>query len=133
LRNLGVVKSFKGTDNVWNQKILDPHHFVPIQRSLLYDSQYLPCPRGVHPETPRIWEALEAGAIPVVIDGPEQEILADLDLGVVLLENWSQLPGFLLSVTQAETAARAARVRERYAAVKAALRRHLLASFCQLQ
>ena len=36
LQHRGVVKSYQGTDNVWNQKILDPHHFVPIQRSLLY-------------------------------------------------------------------------------------------------
>lgn len=133
LQSLGVLKSFKGTDNVWNMKILDPHHFVPIQRSLLYDSQYLPCPRGLHPETARIWEALEAGVIPILSDGPEHEILAALDMGIVFLENWSQLPSFLLSVTPEETEARGARVRERYSAVKAALRRHLLAAVCQLQ
>jgi len=41
-----------------------------------------------------------------------QEILAELDLGIVFLESWAQLPTFLLSVRPEETAARGARVRQ---------------------
>lgn len=45
----------------------------------------------------------------------------------------SQLPEFFLSVSPEETRVRGTRVRERYAAVKAALKSHLLAAVCQLK
>ncbi len=36
---------------------------------LLHDSAFVPCPRGRSAEQFRIWEALEAGATPVVVAG----------------------------------------------------------------
>lgn len=36
---------------------------------LLHDSVFVPCPRGRSAEQFRIWEALEAGATPVVVAG----------------------------------------------------------------
>lgn len=36
---------------------------------LLHDSVYVPCPRGRSAEQFRVWEALEAGATPVVVAG----------------------------------------------------------------
>ena len=43
-----------------------------------YDSHYLPCPTGAHYETSRIWEALEAGTIPIIVGGNEHEMIAVL-------------------------------------------------------
>ena len=57
----------------------------------------------------------------------------DLDMGIVILKSWSQLPDFLLSVSPQETKTRGDHVRGRYAAVKAALQRHLLSAVCQLK
>ena len=138
LRHRGVLKAFQGTDTVWNQKILDPHHFVPILRAQLYQSAYAPCPGGAHHETARVWEALEAGAIPILAHHPdhggaENEILAALDLGIVFLDSWAELPAFLLSVSESETAARASKLRQEYARFKAAMGSHLMRAVCQLK
>lgn len=35
--------------------------------SVIYNSQYIPCPAGQNVESYRLWEALEAGAIPIIV------------------------------------------------------------------
>ena len=51
------------TEKFAEKKSLDPINMSKI----LSDSQFIPCPNGVvHPETYRIYEALECGCIPIV-------------------------------------------------------------------
>mgnify|MGYP004092305085 CR=1 FL=1 len=78
-------------------------------------------------------QALEVGAVPIVVDGPEHELLIGLDLGIVVLSAWAELPLFLLNVTREETEARGSKVRARWGAVKSGLRRHMLRAVCQLR
>ena len=114
----------------WHDSCEEP---PSIYRAMLYDTQYVPCPTGIHFESFRTWEALEVGAIPIVVDGPEHELLIRLDLGIVVLSAWAELPLFLLNVTREETEARGSKVRARWGAVKSGLRRHMLRAVCQLR
>jgi len=114
----------------WHDSCEEP---PSIYRHMLYDTQYVPCPAGIHYESFRTWETMEVGGIPIIVDGPEHEITIGLDLGIVVLKTWSELPEFLLSVTSGETAARGAKIRERYALVKSALKRHMLRAVCQIR
>lgn len=79
------------------------------------------------------WHDSAVGAIPVIVEGPEHEILLRLDLGIVVLPSWTHLAPFLLAVTEEETRVRGARVRERYSLIKSALRRHFLRALCQIR
>jgi hypothetical protein len=114
----------------WHDSAVEP---PSIYRSMLYHTQYVPCPTGIHYESFRTWEAMEVGAIPVIVEGPEHEILMRLDLGIVVLPSWTHLAPFLLTVTEEETRVRGARVRERYSFIKSALRRHFLRALCQIR
>jgi hypothetical protein len=117
LERLGYLKTFRSSDNTFNvpDKVERARltFAAIIQRPLLYDSQYVPCPSGLHEETEEIWETLEGGAIPVVLKAPENQILEALDVGIVFLRRWSELPQFLLTVTANETKARGGLVRQR--------------------
>ena len=72
------------------------------------NTRYALIPSGRSPETIRFYDALELGAIPVVIDG--DWLHAADGLGVlgrpplVILNSWSELPAFLKSVSDVNTA-----------------------------
>ncbi|KAK9832609.1 hypothetical protein WJX81_003413 [Elliptochloris bilobata] len=64
---------------------------------LLHDSVFVPCPRGRSAEQFRIWEALESGAMPIVLMGePALAYLVTHSLTVPQLGSWAELPDFLL-------------------------------------
>jgi len=114
----------------WHDSCEEP---PSIYRNMLYDTQFVPCSTGIHYESFRTWETMEVGGIPIIVEGPEHEITMGLDLGIVVLKGWSELPEFLLSVTPEETAVRGAKIRERYGLVKSALKRHMLRAVCQIR
>ncbi len=60
-------------------------------------------------------QSLEAGAVPVLVDGPEQGLVRELGLGLVWLPSWRLLPRFLLAAAAdpAATTRHAAAVRRR--------------------
>jgi hypothetical protein len=100
----------------------------------MYETQYTPCPGGSHPETFRLWESLEAGAIPVLVRAPAlQPVEALLGTGAVWLNSWAELPEFLLSVDTAETASRAAESRSRFGNLRRLLMLHLARVVCLLR
>jgi hypothetical protein len=100
----------------------------------MYETQYTPCPGGSHPETFRLWESLEAGAIPVLVRAPALgPVEALLGPGAVWLGSWAELPEFLLSVDAAETARRASESRARYLAARQALSAQMAQCVCQLR
>jgi len=67
------------------------------------NTRYSLTPSGRSPETIRFYDALELGAVPIVIDGPW--LHANDGLGalghppIVILNNWTELPMFLKSQT----------------------------------
>jgi hypothetical protein len=101
----------------------------------MLETQYVPCPGGSHPETYRMWEALEIGAIPVLVRASAlQPIEAALGPGsAVWLGSWSELPGFLLGVQPEETARRARATRAGFGAARRALMLHLARAICLLR
>jgi GR25 family glycosyltransferase involved in LPS biosynthesis len=60
---------------------------------ILEDSKFIPCPKGINFETFRLYEALEAGCIPICISSPEGEHKCyDKLVGnsaVLTVESWS--------------------------------------------
>ncbi len=66
----------------------------------LRDSVVVLCPAGNAPETFRLWEALEAGAIPVTVEpGAERDFFAELAVPLACpiprLASWEELPALL--------------------------------------
>jgi len=59
----GIIKSIGKIEKTNNEKILDVNEMSKI----LTSTEFIPCPNGfVHPETYRLYEALECGCIPIV-------------------------------------------------------------------
>ncbi|BDA51603.1 hypothetical protein COCOBI_19-1590 [Coccomyxa sp. Obi] len=99
----GVLQPFSGyagrpggsaaAVNVWEYSML-------MQRT-----QFAPAPAGISAEQFRIWEALEAGCIPIVLEsnmapGRVLHPLKFLGFEVVPLATWGDLPGELLRLAQ---------------------------------
>ncbi|CAL8465799.1 g5335 [Coccomyxa elongata] len=95
----GVLRPFRGyagrpggssaAMNVWEYSML------------MRRTKFVPAPAGVSAEQFRIWEAFEAGCIPIVLakhTAPGQVLypLKFLGFEVVLLESWGDLPDKLL-------------------------------------
>ena len=60
---LDIKPSFFHKTQKFNEKIID----VTKMSEILSSTQFIPCPNGfVHPETYRVYEALECGCIPIV-------------------------------------------------------------------
>lgn len=68
--------------------------------ALLHNTKFMPLPSGVNPEQYRIWEAIEAGCIPIVLtsrvanDGTLYP-LRYLGFEYLELDEWGALPGLL--------------------------------------
>ena len=59
----GIKPSFSHKTKKFNEQIIDVNEMSEI----LTSTQFIPCPNGfVHPETYRLYEALECGCIPIV-------------------------------------------------------------------
>ena len=59
----GIKPSFSYKTKKFNEKIMD----VSKMNEILTSTEFIPCPNGfVHPETYRLYEALECGCIPIV-------------------------------------------------------------------
>jgi GR25 family glycosyltransferase involved in LPS biosynthesis len=59
----------------------------------MLDSLFIPCPDGMNPETYRIYESLECGAVPLVVATPENSAFLSWLTGHVLLlpvKTWEQ-------------------------------------------
>ncbi len=62
-------------------------------------AKVIPCPIGnVSPDCFRVYEALEAGAVPVVQDREFWKLLFGEEPPFPVLVNWDQFPGFLMDV-----------------------------------
>jgi hypothetical protein len=90
---LEVLKQIPGDhklvfQDIWNSKDMLGRE---ENMSILLNSWFIPCPGGQNPETFRIYEALEAGAIPIIVkeEGfqPLLEYLAKW-LPLIVADNW---------------------------------------------
>ena len=78
----------------------------------MHSSQFMPVPSGISPEQYRVWEALEAGCIPVVLERvlqPHEQLfpLRHLGFGHVAIPDWKALPARLWQLRE-DVAARPA-------------------------
>ena len=97
-------------------------------------------PAGVSTEQWRIWEALEAGAVPVLLNssrlGSELHPLLQLGVPIETVPDWSALPDKLRRLGAKEHAAeldaRGRQLHERWADIKQRLRAHVAATLCSL-
>ncbi len=92
-----------------NSMIRDTHSFNNEKEMLkgmgysayVYMSKFIPCPEGGNPDQFRIYESLEAGAIPIVQRGHKTlDYLKELDLEVLYVDKWEQLPEKLLQLSE---------------------------------
>jgi hypothetical protein len=63
----------------------------------------MPCPRGQNPETFRLYEALEHGAIPILIGEPNDTTFVQMvtaNIPVPVFENWSTAVAFAQTLLQ---------------------------------
>jgi GR25 family glycosyltransferase involved in LPS biosynthesis len=66
-------------------------------------SHFMPCPRGQNPETFRLYEALEHGAIPILIGEPNDTTFVQMvtaNIPVPVFENWSTAVAFAQTLLQ---------------------------------
>ncbi len=75
---------------------------ISLYSAVLENSIYCPCPAGNSPETIRLYDALEVGAIPIMLDHPflHQSNPAQA-VPFPLLSTWEDLPRFLLDARRA--------------------------------
>ncbi len=89
------VKALMATTNGFGQG-LGPAAYA----SHMGNTRFALCPAGRSAETIRFYDALELGAIPVVIDQPWLHAKDGLGVfgkpPVVILRDWQELPGFLI-------------------------------------
>ena len=84
----GNDEAAKGSLNKWEYTIT------------MYDTQFMPIPSGISPEQYRLWEALEAGCIPIVLEQvlqPHAQLYPLQHLGYehVAIPDWRSLPAKL--------------------------------------
>jgi hypothetical protein len=102
--------TFYGTGWKGRRELLEPLQQIQPSRSKFFDnwldanqlgeleyisetlnSIFVPCPPGMHPETFRVYEALENGAIPLIVrsEGDEQWIeMLKTSLPILNIPNW---------------------------------------------
>jgi len=101
--------SFTHVIKKWGKKLTASYGYLPPTkyRETLLNSIFTLCPAGHNPEAYRIYEACEAGSIPILVlddeyDGHEckQAFTPLLQQGApfIFLNNWDELPAFLDSV-----------------------------------
>lgn len=105
----GQIKSFVHIVGQWSKKLTKSNGYIlPGEyRRVLMNSSFTLCPQGHNPEAYRIYEAAEAGSIPIlVLDSSYKsheckcsfKPLIDSGAPFVFLEHWGQLPSFLFAV-----------------------------------
>jgi hypothetical protein len=69
---------------------------ISLYAAVLENSVFCPCPAGNSPETIRLYDALEAGAIPITLDQRFLHIANPYQTPPFpVLGSWAELPGFL--------------------------------------
>ena len=69
---------------------------ISLYSAVLENSIYCPCPAGNSPETIRLYDALEVGAIPIMLDHPFLHKANPVQpVPFPLLSTWEDLPKFL--------------------------------------
>jgi len=69
---------------------------------LLYNSKFVPCPQGGNPEQFRIWEAIIAGAVPIVLKADTEgtghgiEYIKYLKMHIPVIDTWKDVANFIL-------------------------------------
>lgn len=85
----------------------NPYLSTEEYRTIVLESAFTLCPSGHNPESFRIFEALEAGSIPIIARNDvykghacRNSLRPLLDSGapIVVLNDWSELPEYLLEV-----------------------------------
>jgi hypothetical protein len=70
-----------------------------LYSAVMENSVFAPCPAGNSPETIRLYDALESGAIPITLEHEfirSTDALAAIgDIPFPVLNSWDELPGFL--------------------------------------
>jgi hypothetical protein len=110
-KELKDVRKFLHIIAKWNKKPTRMNGYVPppLYRKVLLSSVFTLCPIGHNPESFRIFEALEAGSIPIlVLDSNYREhecknsFLPLMTQGApfVFLNSWQELPAFLANILQ---------------------------------
>lgn len=92
--------SFQQIAPKWSRELTDEMVGVSDYASVLMDSIFTLAPVGHHPECFRLFEAAEAGSIPIValdhdyrIHGCKNSLYRWEKSGAIFLKSWSQLPG----------------------------------------
>ena len=105
----GQIKSFVHIVGQWSKKLTKSNGYIlPGEyRRVLMNSSFTLCPQGHNPEAYRIFEAAEAGSIPILVLDDSYKSheckcsfkpLVDSGAPFVFLEHWGQLPSFLFEV-----------------------------------
>mmetsp|Transcript_6135 Transcript_6135/g.15627 ORF Transcript_6135/g.15627 Transcript_6135/m.15627 type:complete len:551 (+) Transcript_6135:84-1736(+) len=103
---LKAMKSFLHVIQKWGKKLTKENGYMPpaTYKQVLLSSIFTLCPQGHNPEAFRIYEACEAGSIPIVVlDGFYRTHECNTAYGplikqgapFVFLNGWHELPGFL--------------------------------------
>ncbi len=75
---------------------------VGLYSAILEDSIFAPCPAGNSPETIRLYDALEVGAIPISLKHDflvsEDALAAIGPVPFPIIESWEQLPSYLVQM-----------------------------------
>ena len=111
LRAARAHKSFLHIVKEWAKKLTRANGYVPPQQyqTVLRDSVFTLCPQGHNPEAYRIYEAAEAGSIPIlVLDHFYRQHecagafapLIQQGAPFVFLNSWHELPAFLDAVAK---------------------------------
>lgn len=107
--------AFIHTTDRWRHTIKESNGYISPQfyRSVLLDSKFTLCPAGHNPEAYRIYEACEAGSIPILVDGEDYykkhacngafEPFKQANAPFIWLNSWDELENFLLTDGSNET------------------------------
>ncbi|GBG26387.1 UDP-D-xylose:ribitol-5-phosphate beta1,4-xylosyltransferase [Hondaea fermentalgiana] len=99
--------SYIHVTDTWTQTVsVEKGYITPKQyREVLLDSKFTLCPMGHNPEAYRIYEACEAGSVPVLVTKEEEYVnhkcsnafqpLLDSGAPFVILDSWNDLPQLL--------------------------------------
>eukprot|EP00997_Jenningsia_sp_PLL12_P010769 NODE_811_length_1436_cov_103.269647_g671_i0.p1 GENE.NODE_811_length_1436_cov_103.269647_g671_i0~~NODE_811_length_1436_cov_103.269647_g671_i0.p1 ORF type:complete len:364 (+),score=87.98 NODE_811_length_1436_cov_103.269647_g671_i0:247-1338(+) len=104
----------------WSPKYDASHNYLmpPAWKEVLLDSLYTLVPSGKNQECFRLWEALEAGSIPVVVNGRQPQCgdswvpFREEGNPMVFLDSWEELPVYLEEVAATEASRRLAESRQ---------------------
>lgn len=120
-----VPWSFYGTKWMNRESALEPLKLIEDGKSAFYDTwmdknqltaeeysavckatHFMPCPRGQNPETFRLYEALEYGAIPLLVHEPNDAgflQMVTVNVPVPVFDNWSSAAAFAQTLLQNPT------------------------------